>query len=76
MYDIQTITEAIGQLSPSETHKLFLLVADHAGLIEKIVPGLPLIVHALGKQTLVDPLAETYDNWLNSNTKTAAAPTR
>jgi len=73
MYNIQTITENIKQLSPSDTHKLFLLLSEHADLLEKIVPGLPMVAHVLGKQKLDHPLAETYDAW--SNAKAAATPT-
>lgn len=72
MYDTQTITEAVAKLTPGETVVLFHLISDHAALFDKILPGLPLVVHALGKQTLEHPLAETYDTWLNA--KTTAAP--
>ncbi len=68
MYDTQTITEAIGKLTATETQTLFNLVRDHAGLIDKLVPGLPLIVHALGQQALDHPLADQYDCWLNAET--------
>ena len=68
MYDTQTITKAVGKLTATETQILFNLVRDHAGLIDKLVPGLPLIVHALGQQYLDHPLAEQYDRWLNAKT--------
>ena len=68
MYDTQTITKAVGKLTATETQILFNLVRDHAGLIDKLVPGLPLIVHALGQQTLDHPLAKQYDRWLNAET--------
>ena len=72
MYNIQTITEAVGRLTPGETQVLFHLISDHAELFDKIIPGLPLVIHAQGKQTLDHPLAEQYNSWLNA--KTAAAP--
>ena len=65
MYNTQTITEAIGKLTPLETQTLFNLLRDHAGLIDKLVPGLPMIGHALGQQSLDHPLAKQYDSWLN-----------
>jgi len=68
MYNTQTITEAVGKLTATETQVLFNLVRDHAGLIDKLVPGLPLIVHAMGQQTLDHPLAKQYDRWLNAET--------
>jgi hypothetical protein len=73
MYNTQTITEAVGKLTATETQVLFNLVRDHAELFNKIVPGLPLVVHALGQSTLEHPLAEQYNSWLNA--KTAATPT-
>ena len=74
MYNIETITEAVGKLTATETQILFSLVRDHAELIDKLVPELPLIVHALGQQTLDHPLAEQYDRWLTSQDKGAIKP--
>ena len=71
MYDTQTITEAIGKLTATETQTLFNLVRNHAGLIDKLVPGLPLIVHALGQQALDHPIAEQYAHWLTTQDKGA-----
>ena len=68
MYTTQTITEAVGKLTAAEMQTLFNLVRDHAGLIDKLVPGLPLIVYTLGQQALDHPLAEQYDRWLNAKT--------
>ena len=73
MYDTQTISEAVGKLTATETHVLFNLIRDHAGLIDKLVPGLPLIVHALGQQDLSHPIAEQYDRWLNAETRATSA---
>ena len=73
MYDKQTITEAIGKLTATETHVLFNLVRDHADLIDKLVPGLPLIVHALGQQALDHPLTKQYDRWLNAKARATSA---
>ena len=73
MYDTQTITAAVAQLTTGEKQVLFHLVSVHAELFNKLVPGLPLVVHALGQSTLEHPLAEQYDSWLNA--KTAATTT-
>ena len=68
MYNIETITEAVGKLTATETQTLFSLIRDHAELIDKLVPELPLIVHVMGQQTLDHPLAEQYNRWLNAET--------
>ena len=73
MYDTQTIIDAVAQLTPGETQVLFHLVSTHAELFNKIVPGLPLVMHALGHYTLDHRLAEQYESWLHA--KTRATPT-
>jgi hypothetical protein len=73
MYNTQTITEAVATLTPGQQQVLFHLVSDHAELFNKIVPGLPLVMHALGQQTFNHPLAELYDSWLNAKTTATSA---
>jgi hypothetical protein len=73
MYNIETITNAVAQMNMEEKQVLFHLVSTHAELFNKIVPGLPLVIHALGQETLKHPLAEQYDAWLNAKTAAASA---
>lgn len=68
MYTTESITQAVDQLTHDEKLTLFQLITDHAMLLDKILPGLPLINHVIGKQTLTHPLAEYFNSW--SNTKT------
>ena len=68
MYAIPTITQTIIGLSQDEKHALFQIIAEHAMLLDKIMPGLPLISHATGQQVLIHPLAAQYDAWLNAKT--------
>ena len=73
MHNVETITKAVGTLTAVETQTLFELVRDHAELINKLVPDLPLIAHAMGQQSLDHPLAEQYDRWLNAETRATSA---
>lgn len=68
MYTIQSITQTIAGLSQVEKQELFQLLSEHKDLLDKILPGMPLIGHIKGRQVLPHPLAEQYDAW--SNTKT------
>jgi hypothetical protein len=68
MYTNHSITQAIDGLTNTEKLALFQLIADHAVLLNKIMPGLPLISHVTGQQILTHPLAEQYDSWLNAKT--------
>lgn len=68
MYTIQSITQAISELSDSEKHKVFQILNDHSELLNKILPGLPLINHVTGQQKLSHPLAKQYDDWLHTKT--------
>jgi hypothetical protein len=68
MYTIQSITQSIAGLSQSVKHKLFQLLSKNTDLLDKILPGLPLIDHATGRQHLTHTLAEEYDAWLNTKT--------
>ena len=68
MYTIPTITQTIIGLSQDEKHVLFQIISEHAELLGKIMPGLPLIGHATGQQVLTHPLATEYTAWLNAKT--------
>lgn len=68
MYTIQTITQAVGNLSESEKHTLFQIITEHGELLNKVIPDLPLVAHASGKQQLNHTLAEQYDAWSNAKT--------
>lgn len=68
MYTIQSITQAISNLSETEKQQVFQLLSKHSSLLNKILPGLPLISHATGQQKLAHTLAEQYDAWLNAKT--------
>lgn len=68
MYTIQSITQSVAGLSQSEKQELFQLLSEHSNLLDKILPGLPLIDYITGQQILNHPLAEQYNAW--SNTKT------
>jgi len=68
MYTIPTITQTIIGLPQDEKHVLFQIISEHAGLLDKIMPGLPLIGHATGQQVLTNPLATEYTVWLNAKT--------
>lgn len=68
MYTNQTITQAVNGLTDDEKRTLFQLITDHAALLDKIIPGLPLVGHVLGKESLVHPLAAHYNSWLNAKT--------
>ncbi len=68
MYTIQSITQSIAELSQSEKQELFQLLSEHNKLLDKILPGVPLIGHITGQQILNHPLAEQYNAWLNTKT--------
>jgi hypothetical protein len=68
MYTIPTITQTIIGLPQDEKHVLFQIIFEHAALLDKIIPGLPLIGHATGQQVLTHPLAIEYTVWLNAKT--------
>jgi hypothetical protein len=68
MYTIQSITQSIAGLSPSEKQELFQLLSDHSELLDKILPGMPLIGHITGQQILNHPLADQYNVWSNAKT--------
>ena len=68
MYTIPTITQTITGLPQDEKHVLFQIISEHATLLDKIMPGLPLIGHATGQQVLTHSLATEYTAWLNAKT--------
>jgi hypothetical protein len=68
MYNNQTITQAINCLTDSEKLELFQLVTEHSQLLNKLMPGLPLISHVVGQEKLTHPLAKQYDTWLDTKT--------
>lgn len=68
MYTSQTITQAVYNLTDAEKQTLFQLVADHADLLNKIMPGLPLVSHVIEQEKSTHPLAKQYDSWLNAKT--------
>ena len=68
MYNNQTITQAINVLTDNEKLELFKLITDHGKLLNKIMPGLPLIGHVVGQERLTHPLAKQYDAWLDTKT--------
>ena len=68
MYTIPSITQTIIELQQDEKHVLFQIIFEHATLLDKIMPGLPLIGHATGQQVLTHPLATEYTAWLNAKT--------
>jgi hypothetical protein len=67
MYNIDTINYAISNLTNSEKEALFELVTNHASLVDKLLPGLPLLQHIKSKtpQADNDPLLEAYLAWKN-----------
>ena len=68
MYTVPTITQTIIGLPQDEKHVLFQIISEHAALLDKIMPGFPLIGHATGQQVLTHPLATEYTVWLNAKT--------
>ena len=68
MYNTQTMTQAIDGLADHEKLELFRLITDHGKLLNKIMPGLPLIGHVVGQEKLTHPLAKQYDAWLDTKT--------
>lgn len=68
MYTSQTITQAVYNLTDAEKQILFQLVTDHADLLNKIIPGLPLVGHVIGQEKSTHPFAKQYDSWLNAKT--------
>lgn len=68
MYNNQTITQAIYDLTDDEKLELFQLVTDHGKLLSKLMPGLPLISHVIGQESITHPLAKQYDSWLDAKT--------
>jgi hypothetical protein len=68
MYNNQTITQAINGLTDNEKLELFELITDHSKLLNKLMPGLPLINHVIGQEKLTHPLAKQYDAWLDTKT--------
>ena len=68
MYTSQTITQAVYNLTDAEKQILFHLVTDHADLLNKIIPGLQLVGHVIGQESITHPLAKQYDAWLDTKT--------
>jgi hypothetical protein len=68
MYNNQTITQAINGLTDNEKLELFELITDHGKLLNKLMPGLPLISHVIGQESIAHPLAKQYDSWLDAKT--------
>lgn len=68
MYTTETLTQAVMQLTATERHQLFELLTNHATLLDRLLPGLPIIMHITKQQRLDHFLAVEYDQW--SNTKT------
>ena len=68
MYTTETLTHAVMQLSESEKKQLFELLTNYPQIIDKLMPGLPMITHVLKQQHLNHPLAAEYNQWLNTKT--------
>lgn len=68
MYTTRMLTQAVMQLSKSEREQLFELLTNHSQLLDRLLPGLPLILHVTKQQRLEHDLAEQYDQWLNTKT--------
>jgi hypothetical protein len=65
---IDTITQNILTLSKSEQQQLFKIMTAHAGLISKILPGMPLIesIQSGRFNSSNDPVIQAYLDWKNT----------
>lgn len=66
MYSLKSIHERLGSLTPEEIQQLFALVTENAELLNKIIPGSPLLNYVLGNtavQNTNHPIIEQYSNW-------------
>lgn len=66
MYSIDSLTSNLMALSEAERNTLFQLINDHADLLNKVFPELPLINHVLNNTgNEENPLIYTYNRWKN-----------
>ena len=66
MYTVDTLTHEVKSLTSDEQERLFELLTNHSDLIEKIIPGLPLVDHIANGTEYNDPLVERYKTWKNN----------
>jgi hypothetical protein len=67
MYTVDNLTERVGQLSVEEQRQLFQLVTEHAELLNKVLPDMPLLAHILNNTTSDHELVQSYVQWKNNS---------
>jgi len=50
-------------LDSQEKATLFSLLTEHASLVEKIIPGAPLINYIKYNDAFADPIVAEYESW-------------
>ena len=67
MYTIDNLTERVGQLSEQEQQQLFHLITEHAELLNKVLPDMPLLAHILNNTSSDHQLVQSYVQWKNNS---------
>lgn len=50
-------------LNSQEKATLFSLLTDHADIVEKLIPGAPLINYIKYNDAFADPIVAEYESW-------------
>ena len=62
MYTIDDLTNRLAQLTDEERGQLFQIATDNAGLLSKIFPEMPLLLHIAGQTRNVNhPAIQSYE---------------
>ena len=67
MYTIDNLTERVGQLSEQEQQQLFHPITEHAELLNKVLPDMPLLAHILNNTSSDHQLVQSYVQWKNNS---------
>jgi hypothetical protein len=64
MYSLDALTNNAVRLTPEEQDQLFTMLTENAQLINKLVPGMPLIEYIVtGTKRTSNPLFYAYETW-------------
>jgi hypothetical protein len=67
MYTVDNLTNRVNILSVEEKQQLFQLVTVHAGLLNKVLPEMPLLQHILNNTESDHQLVQSYVQWKNNS---------
>jgi len=62
MFDILS-HQIMTNLDSQEKATLFLLLTEHADIVEKLIPGTPLINYIKYNDAFADPIVAEYESW-------------